>query len=499
MKNEKIQSFKQITSQLYRQEFFKKFLFFNYLITIFVIFIFVIFILDLIFKKAEASTANFQIEIFYAKEIHQFSTDQLFTETLLNPNNSSLDIRVQEYALSSGEEIEMTMYSMPEDSVTVDKPLPSGKLAADIFYNISFKKTSDNSVVSYFDKPVVLTFYYTDSDIGGIDESSLMVYRWNGSEWVVLSDSVVDTGLNKITATSQNFCYYIILSDNPSLFCGDGSCNNSETCDTCPADCGSCGNVGGGGGGGGGAGAVIQPVTSVSFSGRAYPKSSVILLKDAQIAATTISSTDANFTINLTGLSAGNYIFSLYSEDSKGIRSSLLTFPVGVTFGATTNISEAFIAPTIGVDKSEVKQGENIIIFGQSAPESDIIITVNSDEEHFVKTQADVDGIYLYNFDTSFLEMGNHHTKSKSSINGNISSFSNAVNFIVSTKTISKDEDKKKCGKADLNSDGKVNLIDFSIAAYWYKRQSPPETVDLNNDDKIDLVDFSIMAFYWTG
>jgi hypothetical protein len=50
-----------------------------------------------------------------------------------------------------------------------------------------------------------------------------------------------------------------------------------------------------------------------------------------------------------------------------------------------------------------------------------------------------------------------------------------------------------------MNNDRRVNLVDFSIAAYWYKRSSPPASVDLNGDGKVDLVDFSIMAFYWTG
>lgn len=51
----------------------------------------------------------------------------------------------------------------------------------------------------------------------------------------------------------------------------------------------------------------------------------------------------------------------------------------------------------------------------------------------------------------------------------------------------------------DINSDGKVNLIDFSIAAYWYGKPSPPANVDFNADGKVNLIDFSIMAFYWTG
>jgi len=252
-------------------------------------------------------------------------------------------------------------------------------------------------------------------------------------------------------------------------------------------------------GGGGGGGAVPSPPqTTVNFTGRAYPKSTVTLLKDAQIVATTIAGADANFAITLSGLSGGNFIFSVYSEDNKGRRSSLLTFPISITQGVTTTVSGIFIAPTIAVDKSEVKRGDNIAIFGQSASQADIIISVNSEEEFFVKTISDKDGIYLYNFDTTPLEMRQHFTKSKASIgNLEISSFSRVISFKVGTKTVEKA--KKAEVKGDLNQDGRVNLVDFSIAAYWYKRPSPPAAADSNGDGKVDLIDFSIMAFYWTG
>lgn len=259
-----------------------------------------------------------------------------------------------------------------------------------------------------------------------------------------------------------------------------------------------------GGGGGGGGGGIIAPATGAVFSGRAYPKSTVTLLKDAQVSATTVAGTDANFQISLSGLSGGNYIFSVYSEDSKGVRSSLLTFPVSITSGATTNVSGIFIAPTISVDKSEVKRGDNIAIFGQSAPASEIVITVNSEEEFFVKEKTDASGVYLHNFDTSVLEMGQHTTKSKSAYNGEISSFGKTAGFLVGTKNVAAAIVTKCPGKADLNNDCKVNLVDFSIAAYWYKRPlstafKSTEAERLNGDGKIDLVDFSIMAFYWTG
>jgi hypothetical protein len=233
----------------------------------------------------------------------------------------------------------------------------------------------------------------------------------------------------------------------------------------------------------------------------------VTLLKDAQIVATSISGPDAKFQINVTSLTAGNYIFSVYSEDDAGRRSSLVTFPVGITDGATTNISGIFLAPTIAVDKSEVKRGDNIAIFGKSSPVSDIVITVNSEEEIFVKTKADSAGVYLYNFDTSPLEIGSHSTRAKASIAGEISGYSGVAGFKVGTKSVLKDDDDiGVCGtlRADLNADCRVNLVDFSIAAYWFKRSLigsiiPLEKSKLNGDGRIDLIDFSIMAYYWTG
>ncbi len=53
--------------------------------------------------------------------------------------------------------------------------------------------------------------------------------------------------------------------------------------------------------------------------------------------------------------------------------------------------------------------------------------------------------------------------------------------------------------RGDVNRDGKIDLVDFSIAVYWYKRFNPPVSVDLNSDGKVDLTDFSILVFNWTG
>ena len=167
--------------------------------------------------------------------------------------------------------------------------------------------------------------------------------------------------------------------------------------------------TGGGGGGGGGGGEITYGTGGVTFSGRADPGSLIRILKDAQLISTTRAGTNGSFYASVTGLSAGTYIFSLYSEDEDGRRSDLVTFPTSITAGVTANITDIVIAPATG-DVAE------------------------------------------------------------------------------------------KCDKrGDVNADCKVNLVDFSIVAYWYGRTNPPKTVDINGDGKINLVDFSIMAYNWTG
>lgn len=332
----------------------------------------------------------------------------------------------------------------------------------------------------------------------------------------LVSDNIVFADTGDVTLT---------VTVSEAAVCGNGVIETGEDCDvgvggaTCQTQGFSSGNLScnanctfntsscvtavtpSGGGGGGGGGAVIAPSgASVVFSGRAYPLSTVTLLKDAQIAVSTIAGPNSNFQISLSGLSAGSYIFSLYGQDKNGLRSTLFTFAVILTAGATTNVSGIFIAPTIAVDKSEVKKGDDISIFGQTAPQSDVTIIVNSDEEYFAKTKSDKDGLYLYNFDTSPLDFGNHSTKSKAASGGFASSFSSIISFKISTKNVLAPKiTEERVLKGDINNEGRVNLIDFSIVAYWYKRPLPPAKVDLNSDGKIDLADFSILAYYWTG
>lgn len=58
--------------------------------------------------------------------------------------------------------------------------------------------------------------------------------------------------------------------------------------------------------------------------------------------------------------------------------------------------------------------------------------------------------------------------------------------------------------RGDVNADMRVDLVDFSIVGYWFRRTLSPaftkiEALWLSGDGKVDLVDFSIMAYHWSG
>ena len=254
----------------------------------------------------------------------------------------------------------------------------------------------------------------------------------------------------------------------------------------------------------GGGGTGLRNNATVVLVGKAYPKSTVVILKGGQIIAKTVASPLANFQVSITGLSSGNYNFMVYSEDLNSLRSTLLSFPVMVSKGTLTKIEDIFIAPTISLDKTEVRKGDVITIFGQSVPNAEVMLEVNSPQQFFRKVDADGNGVYVYNFDSSVLEIGSHSTQSKSATNTEISAVSSKELFQVGTKNVFRVESLTCSKKADFNADCRVNLVDFSIAAFWYLRTLTPafvlrEAAHLNGDGKVNLVDFSIMAFYWTG
>lgn len=290
--------------------------------------------------------------------------------------------------------------------------------------------------------------------------------------------------------------------------CGDGVAEGDEECDTnddlkgqtciglgydggtlrclaCTFDISGCTIEPAGGGG------FSRP--RVIFRGKAYPSAKITILKDGQVADLITADPQANFRARITNLTTGTYTFGLWAEDNKRRRSITITFTKSVTSGETTTISGIFLPPTIELEKISLGRGEFLNVLGQTAPKSELTISIDLDEQEMIgKTKAESDGTWSYSFNTSVLEEGSHIIKVRAALEGLESSYSKVLSFYIEEVV-----PFVVCPNADLNKDGRVNLVDFSILLYYWGKDNA--CCDQNQDRVVGLQDFSIMMYYWTG
>lgn len=261
------------------------------------------------------------------------------------------------------------------------------------------------------------------------------------------------------------------------------------------------GGGGGGSGGGGGGGLVMNSayVDSAIFRGLAYPGSIISLLQNGVIVAEVPASPNGTFEIKVRGLSTGTYTFGIRAEDVQKRISTLQVFTVFISTGVSVTVDGIFIAPTITTDKIEVKKGDPIILLGTAAPNAKVTVSIHSGTEIVKKVTSNANGGWLYKLDTTDFELGNHDAKARAITENDLSVYSNIESFIVGVQNILRKPAQNANKKCDLNNDFRVNILDFSIMAFWYKRTGFPEKVDLNSDKKVDLSDVSILAYCWTG
>lgn len=241
------------------------------------------------------------------------------------------------------------------------------------------------------------------------------------------------------------------------------------------------------------------PSDSALFKGLAYPGSIVSLLQNGSVVAEVPANPDGTFEIKVQGVLPGSYTFGIRAEDVKRIRSALQVFSIAITQGSAITVDGIFIPPTITTDKSEVKKGDPILLFGSAAPNAKISISIHSLQEILKNTTSNGAGGWSFKLDSNELALGPHDAKARTIRADGVSLFSDAVTFTVGTLNrprVGSLTGNKRC---DINNDGRVNLLDFSILAFWYKRTGFPDKVDLNTDKRVDLSDVSILAYCWTG
>ena len=248
---------------------------------------------------------------------------------------------------------------------------------------------------------------------------------------------------------------------------------------------------------------VVPPIpverVTIIFKGFAYPEAFISIYRDGLLAATLEAGNNGIFEGTLTGVTAGFRIFSLFAEDNEGRISKILRYNLNLLPGAIYTISGIIFPPTIELSLNNIARGESLEALGQAFPNSRIDISIERGSTLLIKDAATNSlGRWHFTIDSKVLNLdtGNYFVKAKAMTpDGGQSDFSEELFFEISLKPVIRPP--KACQNGDLNGDGKVNIVDFSIMLYWWDTDN--FCADQNKDGIVGIADFSIMLYYWTG
>lgn len=191
----------------------KKNLFFYFVILTIFLFFFFYFsphltgkIGDTIFKKIRnailTANINLTVTIGMTKNSLIFQSDTARAIDVVSPDNTKLTISIPANITLIAEEIETSIVSLRKNDILRYFPMEERQIGVGPIYQFAIEKTADVSAITSFANPVLLTFFYTESDIEEVEEREIKAYYWNESQskWVALDGSVAHPTENKVTA-----------------------------------------------------------------------------------------------------------------------------------------------------------------------------------------------------------------------------------------------------------------------------------------------------------
>lgn len=295
------------------------------------------------------------------------------------------------------------------------------------------------------------------------------------------------------------YCGDAILQTIHDEECDDG---NNDDGDFCSADCkvepagsGGGGSSGGGSSSSGGSQEDLGD-TQVSITGRGYPNQTVHILLDAKEVGTVKADSVGRFDF-ATNASPGTVSLGFWSLDLNRNKSITYNTTFDVTQGAITNVSGVLVPPTLVANPSTLNPGDTIVFSGQTIPNTKVEVHIDN-SANVLTTTSGPNGAWTLPYVTTGLSAKEHTARARFILgSGSLtteSSFSTTVQLFVGVAG-------KASTPSDLNRDGSVNLIDFSILIFWWGTSggdSDPKA-DINGNGNVGLEDFSILLFNWTG
>lgn len=245
---------------------------------------------------------------------------------------------------------------------------------------------------------------------------------------------------------------------------------------------------------------VETPDTIIQFSGWAYPNATVTLRQDGTILTSTTAGSSAAFSSSNI-VNPGTHTYTLVAVDGSGYSSSTASITVTLSEGATVGISNVFLSPSVVATASTIDADESALLQGTTRPSSAVAIYVTTTVLGGGTTQrqfnvtSNAQGNWSRTFTGIELGVGSHSIRARATSGAQTSEYSPTVAIAVNQV-----DPCSASTPGDINCDGNVDLVDFSILLFYWQSINPANArADINADTVVNVTDFSILLYYWTG
>ncbi len=136
----------------------------------------------------------------------------------IESNDQMLTVTTPSNFTTTSTSVAIQIKAIPNESVLAELGRPTlvrtevGPIVFDVKAIIN-----NTTVLDSFDHEVTLTYTYNDTDVVGLNESSLWLYHYHNDEWQALNACTINTDTNTVSCTTPNFSIFGLFGNPPPV------------------------------------------------------------------------------------------------------------------------------------------------------------------------------------------------------------------------------------------------------------------------------------------
>ncbi len=150
------------------------------------------------------------------------------TELSDSDHTLTIDTPANFTATSSSVIIQIKALSAATVLDSIITPADNLRSAASVVFEVT-ALIDNTTILDSFDAPVTVTYHYTDADIAGLDESTLMMYHYHSGAWLPLDSCTVNVATNTITCTTREFSLFALFATTAAPQSSSSSSSHSSS------------------------------------------------------------------------------------------------------------------------------------------------------------------------------------------------------------------------------------------------------------------------------